>query len=254
MFLPLNERSSIGMSRKKKQIPPPPRPAEFRTGPFDRLKGVVVAVPQSPEEEMVEKAAPAKAEVRRGGDEAELFRRAMAGVMPLEPQEKAGEPARTETVRQPVEPVAASLMVVPGGRADFLKEVERLKLDIRFEEVLPEEEELKPLGGNRLRMLRRGVIRLDRQLDLHGLTRDEAIGSLDRFLRSARRAGEKAVLVITGKGTHSSDGPVLNQAVAAWLREQGRSHVVEFAPAPRELGGSGAFVVFLRPLDKPDPR
>jgi len=134
-----------------------------------------------------------------------------------------------------------------------LQEVERLKLDVKFEEKLPDEDELKPLGGNRLRMLKRGVIRLDRQLDLHGLTRDEALSALGRFLHSARVAGEKAVLVITGKGVHSSEGPVLNQAVAAWLREQGKVSVSEYAPAPRELGGSGAFVVFLRPLDKPDP-
>jgi len=110
--------------------------------------------------------------------------------------------------------------------------VERLKLDVKFEEKLPDEDELKPLGGNRLRMLKRGVIRLDRQLDLHGLTRDEALSALGRFLHSARVAGEKAVLVITGKGVHSSEGPVLNQAVAAWLREQGKVSVSEYAPAP----------------------
>ncbi|HWR73104.1 MAG TPA: DNA mismatch repair protein MutS, partial [Nitrospirota bacterium] len=31
-----------------------------------------------------------------------------------------------------------------------------------------------------------------------------------------------------------------------WLREQGKGMVAEFAPAPRDKGGSGAFVVFLR--------
>lgn len=243
------------MSRKKKLSSPVQRPAEFRTSSFERLKGVIVAAPPAPEEEAVRaKTVSTTAQARPGSDEADLFRQAMAGVVPLEPPKAGGTTVRAEAVRRPTEPPVASLTVAPGGRSDFLKEIERLKLDVRFEDALPAEEELKPLGGNRLRMLKRGVIRLDRQLDLHGLTRDEAVGSLDRFLRSARAAGEKAVLVITGKGTHSSDGPVLNQAVAAWLREQGRGLVIEFAPAPRELGGSGAFVVFLRPLDKPDPR
>lgn len=240
------------MSRKKKQSPSAPRPAEFRTSPFDRLKGVVVAVPYPSEEETVrETVAPVKTEVRRDGDDLDLFRQAMAGVVPLGQPNKEGEPARAASTGRQAGSAASSLTVEPGSRTDFLKEIERLKLDVKFEDTRPDEDELKPVGGNRLRMLKRGVIRLDRQLDLHGLTRDEATSALERFLRSARSAGEKAVLVITGKGAHSGDAPVLNQTVAAWLREQGRGLVVEFAPAPRELGGGGAFVVFLRPLDKP---
>jgi DNA-nicking Smr family endonuclease len=39
---------------------------------------------------------------------------------------------------------------------------------------------------------------------------------------------------------------VLQQAVTGWLRDAGKKLVVEFASAPREMGGSGAFVVFLR--------
>jgi DNA-nicking Smr family endonuclease len=38
--------------------------------------------------------------------------------------------------------------------------------------------------------------------------------------------------------------------VAAWLREQGRGMVVEIAPAPRDKGGSGAVVVFLKATSK----
>jgi DNA-nicking Smr family endonuclease len=59
--------------------------------------------------------------------------------------------------------------------------------------------------------------------------------------------GQKAVLVITGKGNNSPGEPVLQQAVVSWLRDAGRELALEFAPAPREMGGSGAFVVFLRP-------
>ncbi len=129
--------------------------------------------------------------------------------------------------------------------------MEKLRLDVRFEDSIPEEEELKPLSGNRLRQLKRGIVELDRQLDLHGLTRDEAIDALQEFLEAASRVGEKAVLVITGRGNRSAGPPVLQQSVAGWLREQGRSMVAEYAPAPKEFGGEGAFVVFLRPLDKP---
>jgi DNA-nicking Smr family endonuclease len=137
----------------------------------------------------------------------------------------------------------------------FLQEIGRLKLEVKFTEALPDEDELKPLAGNRLKQLKRGVVAVDYQLDLHGLTRDEALAELPRFLRTAQAKGQAAVLVITGKGYNSTSGPVLQQAVAAWLRDAGRELVVEFAPAPREMGGSGAFVVFLRdaPLSATKP-
>jgi len=78
------------------------------------------------------------------------------------------------------------------------------------------------------------------------LTREEALNALPRFLRNAAAYGEKAVLVITGKGLNSPGEPVLQQAVAGWLQESGKGLVLEFAPAPRDMGGHGAFVVFLR--------
>jgi len=136
----------------------------------------------------------------------------------------------------------------------FLQEIGRLKLEVKFTESLPDEDELKPLSGNRLRQMKRGIISVDYQLDLHGLTRDEALAELPRFLRTARMKGQTAVLVITGKGNHSTSEPVLQQAVAGWLRDAGRELVLEFAPAPREMGGSGAFVVFLRPAIQPAPK
>jgi DNA-nicking Smr family endonuclease len=84
------------------------------------------------------------------------------------------------------------------------------------------------------------------ELDLHGFLRDEALFRLEHFISSSAAKGFPAVLVITGKGVNSPDGPVLRRAVDHWLREQGKGMVAEFAPAPRDKGGSGAFVVFLR--------
>ena len=128
----------------------------------------------------------------------------------------------------------------------FSLAIGQLKLDVAFADKFPEDDEFKTLGANRLRQLKKGIIRLDRQLDLHGLTREEALVALSRFLRNAQVHGEKAALVITGKGNNSPAEPVLQQAVAAWLREAGKELVSEFDSAPREMGGSGAFVVFLK--------
>lgn len=183
--------------------------------------------------------------------EAELFRRAMAGVKTL--SAPPADATRAKTARTDARPQAQSPLP-PASGADresaelFLQEIGRLKLETKFADSLPADDELKPLSGNRLRQVKQGVIAVTHQLDLHGLTREEALAALPRFLNTARRKGQKAALVITGKGINSPGEPVLQQAVASWLRDAGREMVLEFAPAPREMGGSGAFVVFLRPL------
>lgn len=148
----------------------------------------------------------------------------------------------------PKKPVASNpVEPADNGLNLFLEEVGRLKMDLKFADEMPDDGEMKPLSGNRLRQVKRGIVSVEYQIDLHGLTREEALTALPGFLRSARRTGQKAVLVITGKGNHSVEEPVLQKAISSWLRSAGLEHVLEFAPAPREMGGSGAFVIFLRP-------
>lgn len=239
------------MPRKKTQEQKPAKEKQFSTSPFATLKGLSVGEPAKPEP-----AKPAPPPPRQEETADALFRQAMAGVRPLDGQDRPKPKKSTATTfAKPHSNAPKPAPTLPRdeviGRKTFLQELDKLKLDVRFEDRLPEDDELRPLSGNRLRQVKRGIIRLDRQLDLHGLTREEALEALAAFLTSARQAGEKAALVITGQGLHSADGPVLQQAVAGWLRDQGRGLVLEYAPAPRELGGSGALVVFLRPLDKP---
>jgi DNA-nicking Smr family endonuclease len=127
-------------------------------------------------------------------------------------------------------------------------------MDTTFRDDFPEDEPLRPLAINRMRQLKNGALRIDLELDLHGLTREEALVSLSSFVAGAYKRGQKAILVITGKGNNSPAEPVLQSAVASWLREPGKKMVAEFAPAPRQMGGSGAFVVFLKDnKDKQNP-
>jgi DNA-nicking Smr family endonuclease len=235
------------MSPRKQKEQKPTAAAPFRNNPFAALKGMTVEA-AAPPPEPVKKAAVPKPE--SSGED--LFRQAMSGVRRLDdeitgaaPKNKKREATVGKPQARPARPLAREEIT---ARKTFLQEVEKLRLDVRFEDSLPDDA-VRPLNGNRLRQLKRGIIQLDRQLDLHGLTREEAVESLGPFLQAARAGGEKGVLVITGKGNHSAEGPVLQQVVAAWLRDQGRDLITEYAPAPQEMGGSGAFVIFLRPLD-----
>lgn len=237
------------MGKKQKHDSKGTKPAEFHNNPFKGLKGLVEPVA----DKQPEKPAPKKVDEKKT-DESRLFLEAMAGVQPLRFIEDPAKPAQSghsAPATKSGRPLAPKTPEETSSNSLFLEEIKKLKLDVRFEDKLPQDEELHPIDGNKLRQIKRGIISLNRQLDLHGLTREEALESLDSFLKSAMNSSEKAVLVITGKGLHSAGEPVLQQAVAAWLRDQGRKYLLEFAPAPRELGGSGAFVVFLRPLDKP---
>lgn len=241
------------MGRKKQQKQHPVKPLEFHSTPFSTLKGLQLpAVSPAVAEPSAPAPKPDSAEI----ESTELFLRLMEGVRKLDEsagkRPQGGDKASGSGRPSPGGQKAPSPPSIDPAAADmFLQEIGRLKLEVKFTEQLPDEDELEPLSGNRVRQLKRGIISVDRQLDLHGLTRDEALSELPRFLRSARQRGQAAALIITGKGLNSPGEPVLQRAVAGWLRDAGRELVVEFAPAPREMGGNGAFVVFLRPLPKP---
>jgi DNA-nicking Smr family endonuclease len=96
-----------------------------------------------------------------------------------------------------------------------------------------------------LRRLRRGEYAVRDEIDLHGMTQDEARGALGAFLAEAAQHGRRCVRIIHGKGLGSGHrGPVLKSAVNRWLRRHGE--VRAFCSARRNDGGTGALYVLLR--------
>ena len=95
-----------------------------------------------------------------------------------------------------------------------------------------------------LRRLRRGEYAVRDELDLHGMTQDEARRALGDFLADAALHGRRCVRIIHGKGLGSGHrGPVLKSAVNRWLRRHGA--VRAFCSARRNDGGTGALYVLL---------
>jgi len=91
------------------------------------------------------------------------------------------------------------------------------------------------------RKLRRGQMRPEARLDLHGHTQDEAHGALLRFLRRASAHGKRTVLVVTGKSG------VLREQVPRWLRVAPNApRVLSSETARPGDGGDGALYVLLR--------
>ena len=95
-----------------------------------------------------------------------------------------------------------------------------------------------------LRRLRRGEYAIRDEIDLHGMTQDEARSALGAFLAEAILHGQRCVRIIHGKGRGSGHrGPVLKSAVNRWLRRH--AAVAAFCSARRNDGGTGALYVLL---------
>jgi DNA-nicking Smr family endonuclease len=84
-------------------------------------------------------------------------------------------------------------------------------------------------------------------IDLHGMDSDEAIKRVAAFIKESSRKGIRKVLIVHGKGRHSSTPPVLAGKVLNYVQKCKLAG--EYGAAPKEWGGNGALWVILRQLD-----
>ena len=95
--------------------------------------------------------------------------------------------------------------------------------------------------------LRRGQLRPEARLDLHGHTLDQAHRALAGFIGRAAEDGRRCVLVITGKGNIGRIGGTIRSEFPRWLNQPRlRPRILAFAEAQPRDGGGGAFYVLLR--------
>ncbi len=89
-------------------------------------------------------------------------------------------------------------------------------------------------------------LRVAKELDLHGYSRDEALRCLRAFVRAGAAAGHRQLLVVHGRGAHSEAGAaVLRPAVRSCLREQSmRAWVRTIKPSAK--CADGATTIYLR--------
>lgn len=169
-------------------------------------------------------------------DERTLFRRAMRGVQPLKtgarvPIERPSPKARARFARAE----RAAVLTESVGAGEDLYDLQP-----------GDELQFRRAGVSELvlRRLRRGDYRIDAEIDLHGLTVEQAKQQLAAYLREALSRELRCVRVIHGKGLRSGTrGPVLKNTVNALLRRA--DAVLAFASARPVAGGTGATLVLL---------
>ncbi|PHZ84254.1 Smr/MutS family protein [Paremcibacter congregatus] len=117
---------------------------------------------------------------------------------------------------------------------------------------------LKDADHNWRQRLRRGKVKPEGKIDLHGMTQDKAYAVLSRYILEAQQRGKRFILVITGKGgrgdqmnnsraDYDRERGVLKTNVPRWLSQGDLSrHVVSYYAANREHGGDGALYVVLK--------
>ncbi len=104
----------------------------------------------------------------------------------------------------------------------------------------------KPGIQNRVfQKLKRGQFAITAELDLHGLTAEEAKNTLADFLSRCAKCDRCCVKIIHGKGLRSKDGrPVIKNNIGRWLQQ--RQDVLAYCPAKRYDGDTGALYVLIR--------
>lgn len=176
---------------------------------------------------------------QQAASEKNLFIRAAGAVQPL--------PEKRRVTLKKVLPVAPQMQYQRDEQA-VLKEAISDEFDVG---TLLDTDDLlsfrQPgIGPDVTRKLRRGDWTIQRQIDLHGMRRDEAREQLSIFIREAKQQGIRCVRVVHGKGLGSpGKTPVLKSRVHSWLVQ--KQEVLAFVQAKPADGGAGALVVLLAP-------
>lgn len=124
-------------------------------------------------------------------------------------------------------------------------------------------ESLKNKDNNWAKKIKRGKVRPEGKIDLHGMTCVVAHEKLLNYLELSQKKGRRMILVVTGKGGpkagqrdgyadlryqdfESSKG-VLRREVPLWLSGSAMRHmIVSFEGAMASDGGDGALYVILK--------
>ncbi len=220
---------------------------EFSSAPFSRLKGVSVPAVEQKKSVPSESSPPPEFPRKRSSFAEEM---ALLGVVPIDQPDSEEDIASDMSFFSSEGPgiVSESPPDKPlSGDALFLAAMQ--DLEVRFTEPDYEEEDVAKTAPvpRRMKQLRQGRIRPEASLDLHGLKRSDVAPRLKHFIQDARYHGWQTLLVITGRGLHSERGEaVLRQETEDALNRLGKEDIAEWGRAPRNYGGAGALVVFLK--------
>jgi DNA-nicking Smr family endonuclease len=220
---------------------------EFRNNPFKPLKGIATAPtdrgPKTKAPEVSDRPA-GKEQV----DDEDLFSLEMSLLGVSQQSRNDDEEGRGKSLPGDNRESEGAIDRKPASITEEDEFLSALgQMDAVFQDEFPLEEPPVATPG-RMKQLRHGRLVPDASLDLHGLSREQAREKARFFLEDSVYQGRKTVLVITGRGKGSPDGPVLRNDMESYLTNEAKAWVVEWGRAPARYGGEGALVVFLKTI------
>lgn len=160
-------------------------------------------------------------------DDQALFLEAVGGATPLDTRDRIAVPPPPPSRARPLDLPPERTLTVEGDERSYAARA-------------------SGVSRAQLSELRTGKVRVEATLDLHGETVETGKQKLREFLLAAQRSGQRCVLVVHGKGTHSEHGAPLREAVLIELLGplSGLLHAL-WTAGPSD-GGEGATCVMLR--------
>jgi len=159
-------------------------------------------------------------------DDDDLFGHAMRDVRRLQSKSRRQANKPPPQIHRPIKAEDSPSVGLEGVRPEKSAEPWVLKAD--------------GISQERLRQLANGRPPVDREVDLHGMTREEAFTALGHCIQQALAGHNRVLCLVHGRGLHSQDGrPVLRESVYRWLAEGPfAGHVLAAIPKPGTRGGS----------------
>lgn len=169
-------------------------------------------------------------------DDKDLFREAISGTKPLKSNERVAPAAKKPTPKARFSQADESAALAESLAADIDDLEAGSGAALRFHR--------QSVGQRTMRKLARGKYAVQAELDLHGMTVDEARPRLADFIKYSADTGKTCVRVVHGKGLGSGErGPRLKPSVNRWLRKW--DCVLAFVSTRQVDGGTGAVYVLL---------
>lgn len=187
-------------------------------------------------------------------DDHDVWSKVAETTIPLRPVrpklEFKADPVSAPLAQKPVRPVIRPLTRIGGVTPEA-----RVTINLAQDPMKASEKPGNQMDRRNFDRLRKGKMKPDARLDLHGMTAAQAHSELSHFIIQSHAAGKRLALVITGKGnsTRAEEGimptrqGILRHSLPHWLnRPDLKSKILEITPAHAKHGGGGAYYVYLR--------
>ena len=104
------------------------------------------------------------------------------------------------------------------------------------------------IDNSTIKKLKTGKYKIDKTIDFHGKTLDEAFDILIKEINIAYKKGLRCLLVITGKGLRSPENSkTIKNEINNWLNHQLiADKIITYTDAIQKDGGTGAVYVLLK--------